>query len=76
MKPCGLFFCVGVHRLGLTHLCTGCRDLLSRLLRVRTKERISMPELLRHPWLSEGLPPLAPEHPPSPLQAAELVCGA
>eukprot|EP00047_Mylnosiga_fluctuans_P014026 m.34765 g.34765 ORF g.34765 m.34765 type:complete len:686 (-) comp5263_c0_seq1:268-2325(-) len=54
------------------HLSEGCVDLLSRLLRVRPRERISMEELLRHTWLNEGVPPLSPETAPAPLQAADL----
>ncbi len=32
----------------------GCKDLLRRLLTSNPEDRIKMPELMEHPWLSEG----------------------
>ena len=37
-----------------------CRDLLARLLTVKPKDRITMEELLQHPWIADEGVPLAP----------------
>eukprot|EP00042_Codosiga_hollandica_P039555 m.332677 g.332677 ORF g.332677 m.332677 type:complete len:945 (+) comp55640_c0_seq2:220-3054(+) len=38
-----------------------CKDLIGRLLTVKPKERITLEEVMRHPWMNEGFPPMEPD---------------
>jgi serine/threonine protein kinase len=38
-------------------LSTDCKDLISRLLVADPTKRITLPEILRHPWYLQDLPP-------------------
>ncbi|EEC15897.1 serine/threonine protein kinase, putative, partial [Ixodes scapularis] len=37
-----------------THLCSGAKDLISRLLRKQPEERATLDEVLAHPWIQEN----------------------
>ena len=44
----------------LSHCAAECRDVLARLLTVKPKERITLDELLRHPWIADEGEPMVP----------------
>lgn len=53
-------------------LSADCKDLLARLLTVKVSERITLAEIMAHPWINVDLEPLAPAPVQRRLSEADL----
>jgi len=56
-----------------SHLSSGARDLIQRMLVVDPMKRMTIPEIRQHPWFLEKLPHYLAAPPPDTIQQAEKI---